>query len=82
MVLDSKYEKADLNRVMTEKCQHLSTKERYILLTLLLRFEDLFNVPLGNCNTTQVDLELKYVAKPVCFQPYPVPGAHEDMFKN
>ena len=28
IIIDAKYEKADLKKVMTKQCQHLSTKEK------------------------------------------------------
>ena len=34
IILDTKYEKSDLNKVMIEKCQHLSPSTREILLNL------------------------------------------------
>ena len=68
-ILDAKYEKADINKVMTKKCQHQNTKECDQLLTLLRKYEDLFDDTLGTWNTTPVDLELKDDAKPVCSQP-------------
>ena len=33
-IIDTKYEKADLNKVTSEQCQHLNTIERYRLLNL------------------------------------------------
>ena len=38
IILDAKYEKADLNKVITKKCQHLTSTERHILLHLLNKF--------------------------------------------
>ena len=32
IILDAKYEKSELNKVMAKQCQHLSTKEQEILL--------------------------------------------------
>ena len=81
-ILYSKYKKADLNNAMTKKCQHSSKREREILLTILMRFRDIFNGKLGTWNTTPVDLELMGDVKPVCSQPYPVPRVHEEMFKQ
>ena len=65
-ILDDKYEKADLNNVMTEQFQHLNTKERKRLLNLLRKYEELFDGTLGTWNTTPVDLELRDDANPVC----------------
>ena len=65
-IIDTKYKKADLNKVMTEQCQHLTDIEHHRLLHILNKFEDLFDGMLGTCKTTLVDLELKDNAKPVC----------------
>ena len=46
-ILDAKYKKEDLNRVMIEQCQHLNTGKRKRLLNLLRKFEDLFDGTLG-----------------------------------
>ena len=42
----------------------------------------MFGGTLGTWSTTPVDLKLKDDAKPVCFQPYTVPGVHEAMFRK
>ena len=78
-ILDRKYEKADLNKVMDEQCQHLTSTERYRLLHILRKFKDMFDGTLGTWNTTPVDLGLKDDAKPVCSRHYPVPRVHEEM---
>ena len=64
-ILYAKYEKDDLNKVMTKQCQHINAKERDRLLSLLSKYEDLFDGTLGTWNTTPVDLELRDDAKPV-----------------
>ena len=81
-ILDAKYEKADLKKVMTEKFQRLIPREREIILNILQKFEDFFNENLGTWNTTLVDLELNDDAMPVCSQPYPVPRVHEEIFRK
>ena len=81
-ILDPKYKKSDLNKVMTKQWQHLNTEEREILLNLLRKYEDLFDGTLGKWNNTPVDLELRSDAKPVCLRLYPVLRLHEDMFIN
>ena len=78
-ILDAKYKKEDINKVMTKKYQHLSTKEQEILLVLLLKFEDMFDGTLGMRNTTLVDLELRNDMKSVCLRLYPVPRVHRAM---
>ena len=55
-ISDAKYEKTDLNMVMTKTFQHLKTKELIRLLSLLRKFENLFDGMLGTWNTTPVDL--------------------------
>ena len=67
---------------MAEQCQHLSAKERYRLLNMLWKFEDMFGNMLGTWNTTLVYLELKDGTKTVCSQPYPVPSVHAAMSKK
>ena len=81
-ILDTNYEKSDLNKVMGKKCQHLSTEEHYRLMNLLNRFKYIFDCTLGTWNTTPVDLELKNNAKPFCSLPCPVPRVHELMLKK
>ena len=56
LILDTKYEKANLNKFMAEQYQHLSPKEREILLQLLRKFEDFFDGTLGTCKTAPVEL--------------------------
>ena len=65
-ILDNKYEKSNLNKVMTKQCQHLNATELYRLINRLKKFEDMFDGTLGTWNTTPVDLELKDDTKPVC----------------
>ena len=65
-ILDDKYEKEDLYKVMNKKCQNLNTEELEILLCLLRKYEDIFDGTLGKWNTTPVDLELRDDANPVC----------------
>ena len=38
IILDAKLKKSDLNKVMTEQCQHLEPEERYILIDLFSNF--------------------------------------------
>ena len=54
LILDSKYEKSDLHKVMEAQCQHLTMTQRNELLKLLQRFEDLFDGTLGTCKTDPV----------------------------
>ena len=63
--LDAKYEKDDLNKVMTKKCQHLTATESHRLLNIINKFEDIFDGSFGTWDTTLIDLELKDESKPV-----------------
>ena len=46
-VLDAKYEKEDLNKLVKNKCQHLTEEKINKLLKVLQKYEDLLNVMLG-----------------------------------
>ena len=81
-ILDAKYEKEDIKKVMIENIRTCPKKERERLITLLRRFEDLFGGTLGTCNTTPLYLELRYAVKPVCSGPYIILRVHESMFKK
>ena len=43
IILDAKYEKANLIKFMTKQYQHLYTKEQKILLKMVRKFESLFD---------------------------------------
>ncbi len=47
-ILDAKYEKADLLAIVRENCSHLAASDREKLLSVLLRFELLFDGTLGD----------------------------------
>ena len=81
-ILDAKYEKDDLNKFMDKKRKHFNAKERYIILALLWKFEDLFDGTLGMWNIITVNLELEDNTKPVCSRLYPVLRVHKAIFKN
>ena len=65
-ILDAKYEKADLNQVMDNQCQHLRPNKLERLLYILRNFESMFDGTLCTWKTPLVDLELKDDATPVC----------------
>ena len=58
-ILEAKYEKANLPEVIESKCSHLNSKEKTILLEVLMEFEDLFDGTLGDWDTEPVSFELK-----------------------
>ncbi len=47
-VLDSKYQKADLQLIVGNNCKHLSTDQQKKLLQLLQKYESLFDGTLGD----------------------------------
>ena len=59
VILDAKYEKADLHKVMETQCQHLTTTPPNYLLKLLQKIEELFDGKLGTRKIDPVEFELK-----------------------
>ena len=55
-ILDVKYEKADLDKVVIKKYQHLSPDEFKRLLSLLGVFQDISNGTLGTWNEKLVKI--------------------------
>jgi hypothetical protein len=55
-ILDAKYEKADLPAIFRENCSHLTASDREKLLSVLLKFEPLFNGTLGDWKLPPVPL--------------------------
>ena len=81
-ILDARYEKADLNAVVTEHCTHLSIPDQEKLLKLLTEFEDLFDGTLGDWDTEPVSLKLKEGTRPYHGRPFPTPKAHKETLKK
>ena len=63
-ILDAKYEKADLPAIVRENCSHLQASDREKLLSVLLKFELLFDGMLGDWNLLPVSFELKEGMRP------------------
>jgi hypothetical protein len=63
-ILDAKYEKADIPAIVRETCSHLSATDKEKLLSMLLRFETLFDGTLGDWNLPPVSFEIKEDMKP------------------
>ncbi len=76
-ILDAKYEKADLPAIIKENCSHLTASNREKLLSVLLKFESLFDGTLGDWNLPSVSFELKEGMKPYHGRPYPIPHKHK-----
>ncbi len=58
-ILDAKYEKADLPAIIRENRSHLTASNRKKLLSVLLKFEPLFDGTLGDWKLPPVSFELK-----------------------
>ncbi|HEY9708671.1 MAG TPA: reverse transcriptase family protein, partial [Oculatellaceae cyanobacterium] len=80
-ILDAKYEKADLVQ-LSQNCTHLSEQQQTQLLTLLQKYEDLFDGTLGEWKGTDIDIELQPNAKPYHAAPFPVPQVYEATLKK
>jgi hypothetical protein len=76
-ILDAKYEKADLPAIIRENCSHLIASNREKLLSVLLKFELLFNGTLGDWKLLPVSFELKEGMKLFHGRPYPIPHKHK-----
>ena len=59
VILDAKYEKAFLNKIMENQCQHLTKVQGNELLKLLEKIEELLYGTLVTWKTDPVDFELK-----------------------
>jgi hypothetical protein len=76
-IFGAKYEKADLPAIIRENCSHLTAFNREKLLSVLLKFELLFNGTLGDWKLPPVSFELKEGMKPYHGRPYPIPHKHK-----
>ena len=79
-ILDAKYEAADLAKVVSA-CDYLNADEQSQLLTLLRKYEHLFDGTLGTWNNEPYNIELKEGAKPYHSMPFPIPKVHEHTLK-
>jgi hypothetical protein len=76
-ILDAKYDKADLPSIVKNNCAHLSISHQNLLLTLLLKYKELFDGTLGAWMLPPVSIELKEGAKPYHGRPYTIPKVHK-----
>jgi hypothetical protein len=72
-ILDAKYQKADLQSIVKDKCKHLSTNQQKKLLQLLTKYESLFDGTLGDWKTKPVSFQSKEGVSPYHSQAFPVP---------
>jgi hypothetical protein len=76
-ILDAKYEKADLPAIIRENRSQLSASDREKLLSVLLKFEPLFDGTLGDWKLPPVYFELKEGMKPYHGGIDPIPHKHK-----
>jgi hypothetical protein len=81
-ILDSKYNKADLQSIVKDYCKHLSANQQKKLLQLLMKYESLFDGTLGDWKPMPVSFQLKEGASPYHAQAFPVPKIHKDTLIN
>jgi hypothetical protein len=79
-ILDAKYEPADLDKI-AHNCDYLTDNEQMQLLSLLHRYQHLFNSSLGTWNAKPYNIELTPDAKPYHSRPFLVPKIHEATLK-
>jgi hypothetical protein len=79
-ILDTKYEPADLDKI-ARNYDYLTDDEQTQLLSLLQKYQHLFDGSLGTWNDKPYDIELKPDAKPYHSRPFPVPKVHEATLK-
>jgi hypothetical protein len=75
-ILDSKFKPADLNKIALN-CDYLTDNKQMQLLSLLHKYQHLFNGLLGTWNAKPYNIELKPDAKPYHSRPIPAPKVHE-----
>ncbi len=78
-ILDTKYQKADLQLIVRNNCKHLSANHQKKLLQLLKKIELLFDGTLGDWKTKPVSFQLKGGVSPYHGQAFPVPKIHKDI---
>ncbi len=76
-ILDAKYDKADLPAIVRDSCSCLTQSHQEKLLSLLLKYETLFDGTLGDWNQPLVSIELKEGGKPYHGRSYPVAQIHK-----
>jgi hypothetical protein len=76
-ILDTKYEKAGPPVIVRDNCSHLTASDREKLLSVLLKFEPLFDGTLGDWKLPPVSVELKEGMKPYNGRPYFIPHKHK-----
>ena len=80
-ILDTKYEKLDLDGLMSKQ-DHLNTNQKEYLKGLFLKYSKVFDGTLGLYPHKKIHIDVKPDAKPKHMRPYAVPKIHMDTFKK
>ena len=75
-ILDTNYQKADVQAIVETHCNHLTATQKQQLQKLLLAFEQLFDGTLGDWKTKPVSFQLKEGVEPYHGQAFPMPKVH------
>jgi hypothetical protein len=59
LILDAKYQKADLQSIVRDNCKHLSVDQQKKLPQQLKKYESLFDGTLSDWKTKPVSFQLK-----------------------
>ena len=81
-ILDTKYQKADLQSIVKDKCKHLTADQQKKLLQLLTKYKSLFDGTLGDWKTKPVSFKLKEGVSPYHGRAFPVPKVHKETIKK
>jgi hypothetical protein len=73
-ILDAKYEKADIPAIVRDNCSHLNASDREKLLSMLLKFEELFDGTLGDWNLPPVSFDIKGRYETIPWESIPHPA--------
>ncbi len=76
-ILDAKYNKADLQSIVRDNCNHLSTDQQKKLLQLLMKYETHFDGTLDDWKTKPVSFQLKEGVSPYHGHAFPVLTIHK-----
>ncbi len=74
----AKYQKADLQSIVKDKCKHLSADQQKKLLQLLAKYELLFDGTLGDWKTKPASFQIKEGVSPHHGQVFPVLKVHKE----
>ncbi len=77
-ILDTKYNKSDLQSIVKDNCKHLSTNQQKKFLQLVMKYEPLLDGTLGDWRTMPVSFQMREGVSPYHGRAFPVPKIHKD----